>query len=413
MKKFSIFLLLFVSSISYSQWTQTLNGISIWSVAKDLGGNVYAGSLGSASKLYKTTNNGFNWSELTGGNSQTIFSIAVDSMNNIFAANFSAGLLKSTNNGANFITMPTSTFGSQNPQAVACGKRGHIYVGTNGGGFYRSLDTGATFIFTGLPAAQVISIVVDMYNSAIVYVGVTSASGGPNGFYRSTDYGATFSANLNPNKNIYGILQKSPNDLFTVSTTTGGPFDRSTNGGLNWTTVTSGYVGRGIADGDLPGHIYISGNGGVFYTTNGGTSFINDNLTFSANQIVKSGNYMFAALSGATNGGVWVRTFPLGIQTVSNEVPERFSLSQNFPNPFNPTTKIKFELSSTSATSVAQTSLSVYDVLGREVEILVNEDLAPGTYEVEWDASGFSSGVYCYQLTTGDFSETRKMLLVK
>ncbi|MBZ0203394.1 MAG: T9SS type A sorting domain-containing protein [Ignavibacteria bacterium] len=411
MKKFSIFLLLFVSSVSNSQWNQTLDGISIWSVAKDHNGYIYAGSLGSSSKLYKTTNTGFNWSELTTGNSQTIFSIAVDSMNNIFAANFSAGLLKSTNNGANFTTMPVSSFGSQNPQAVACGKKGRIYVGTNGGGFYRSIDTGATFTFTGLASAQVISIVVDKYNSAIVYVGVTTAAAGPNGFYRSTDYGATFSANLNPGKNIYGILQKSPNDLFTVSTTAGGPVDKSTNGGLNWTTAATGYIGRGIADGDLSGHIYISGNGGVFYSTNGGVTFINDNLTFSANQIVKSGNYMFAALSGATNGGVWVRAFPLGIHNVGNEVPENFSLSQNYPNPFNPSTKIRFQLPIGNGRD--RSKLTIYDLLGREIITLVNENLAPGTYEVEWDAAELPAGIYHYVLNYGDRYRSRKMILIK
>lgn len=409
MKKYFILCLLFSASVLFSQWTQTLNGISIWSLAKDLSGNVYAGSLGSGSKLYKTTNNGTNWNELTGGNGQTIFGIAVDSMNNIFGANYSAGLLKSTNNGANFATMPISGFGNENPQAVACGKRGHVYVGTNGGGFYRSIDTGATFNFTGLAAAQVISIVVDKYNSAIVYVGVTSASGGPNGFYKSTDYGATFSANLNPNKNIYGILQKGTDLLYTVSTTTGGPFDRSTNGGLNWTTVTTGYIARGIADGDF-GNICISGNGGVFYSTNGGVTFINDGITFSATPLLTKGIYQFTGGSGATNGGVWVRTFPLGVHPISNVIPEKFSISQNYPNPFNPTTKIRFQISGASET---QTSLLVYDILGRNVSTVVNEKLVPGTYEVEWNASTYSSGVYYYQISVGGYVETRKMLLIK
>lgn len=111
MKKTIIFCFFFITTVSFSHWNQTLNGTSIWSLAKDINGNIYAGSLTSTSALYKTTNFGLNWSSLTSGNRQTIFNIAVDSMNNIFAANFANGLLKSTNAGLNFTTMPTSNFG--------------------------------------------------------------------------------------------------------------------------------------------------------------------------------------------------------------------------------------------------------------------------------------------------------------
>src|SRR5688572_14916362 len=114
MKKFSLIILIFGCNVIYSQWTQTLNGTSIWSLAKDMSGNVYAGSLTSTSMLYKTTNQGSNWIGLTSGNSQTIFSIAVDSLGNIFAANFSNGLLRSTNGGVNFTTISTANFGGSN-----------------------------------------------------------------------------------------------------------------------------------------------------------------------------------------------------------------------------------------------------------------------------------------------------------
>jgi photosystem II stability/assembly factor-like uncharacterized protein len=409
MKKIIILFFLLYTVFSRAQWTQTLNGVSIWSLAKDRFGGVYAGSLTSSSKLYKTTNNGLNWSELTTGGGQTIFSIAVDSSGNIFAANYSNGLLKSTNGGLNFVTVPNSTFGNSNPQAVACGKNGHVYVGTNGAGLFRSTDTGVNFSPTALTGLQIVSLLVDKYNSAIIYIGSTSAAAGTNGFYRSADYGVTFSVNLNPNKNIFGIHQRAPGELFSVSTSAGGPFDRSTNGGLSWTTVNSGYVARGIAEGDLSSHIYIAGNGGVFYTTNGGVTFINDGLTSSATPILKSINWMFAGLSGSSNGGVWVRTFPLGINKIS-ETAIYFKLIQNYPNPFNPMTKIRFELPAGATRIVV---LTVYDVSGREVTTLVNEELTPGTYEVDWDASDYSSGVYFYKLVSGNLLDTKKMILIK
>ena len=99
---------------------------------------------------------------------------------------------------------------------------------------------------------------------------------------------------------------------------------------------------------------------------------------------------------------------PVGIININSEIPNEFSLGQNYPNPFNPATKIKFELRNTSFTN-----LVIYDGLGREVETIVNEQLNAGSYEADWNASNFPSGVYFYKLTTGDFSKTNKMLLIK
>jgi len=101
---------------------------------------------------------------------------------------------------------------------------------------------------------------------------------------------------------------------------------------------------------------------------------------------------------------------PIGIDPISSEIPLQFSLSQNYPNPFNPATKIKFAI---PAGYGSQTNLSVYDILGRRVAVLVNQQLRPGTYEVDWDASVYPSGVYFYTITSGSFKETRKMVLLK
>ena len=89
-------------------------------------------------------------------------------------------------------------------------------------------------------------------------------------------------------------------------------------------------------------------------------------------------------------------------------VPEEFSLYQNYPNPFNPETKIKYTMPSSSIVT-----LKVYDVLGNEITTLVNKEKQPGIYEVEFNASNFSSGIYIYRLQTGSFIETKKMMLLK
>jgi hypothetical protein len=104
---------------------------------------------------------------------------------------------------------------------------------------------------------------------------------------------------------------------------------------------------------------------------------------------------------------------PIGIQTISSEIPVRFTLYQNYPNPFNPVTSIKFDIPSLVRRGAGVVVLKVYDVLGREIITLVNEELKPGTYEVEFDGTNYPSGVYYYKLITENYTETRKMILIK
>ncbi len=96
------------------------------------------------------------------------------------------------------------------------------------------------------------------------------------------------------------------------------------------------------------------------------------------------------------------------IQDQSSLQPEEFSLSQNYPNPFNPSTVISYQLPVNG-----KVTLKVYNILGREIATLVNEEKPAGTYEVEFNASKYASGVYFYQLKTENYFETKKMLLIK
>jgi Secretion system C-terminal sorting domain/Beta-propeller repeat len=107
----------------------------------------------------------------------------------------------------------------------------------------------------------------------------------------------------------------------------------------------------------------------------------------------------------------------VGISSNNEQLPVQYKLYQNYPNPFNPVTKIKFDLPKSNLTmSEAKghnVKLIIYDVLGREVAILVNKDLKPGTYVAEFDGSNLPSGIYFYTLETGDFRDTKKMILIK
>jgi hypothetical protein len=96
------------------------------------------------------------------------------------------------------------------------------------------------------------------------------------------------------------------------------------------------------------------------------------------------------------------------VKNTADNLPRSFGLEQNYPNPFNPSTGIRYQVPGAS-----DVKLSVFDLLGREVAVLVNERKAPGRYEVRFDGSELSSGVYFYRLTAGAFAESRKMVLMK
>ena len=113
-------------------------------------------------------------------------------------------------------------------------------------------------------------------------------------------------------------------------------------------------------------------------------------------------------MGAVINGIVYGDTTMDAIEQLSGSVPMYFKIYQNYPNPFNPISKIKFDIA-----KLGNVKLTIYDVLGREITNLVNERLQPGTYETEWDGSNYSSGVYFYKLITPEFTQTRKMVLVK
>lgn len=101
-------------------------------------------------------------------------------------------------------------------------------------------------------------------------------------------------------------------------------------------------------------------------------------------------------------------TPPIGIVHTGGEIPRDYKLGQNYPNPFNPKTNFEFRISKTGFVNI-----TIYDLLGREISVIVNENLTAGMYTAEWDGSNYVSGVYFYRLQTADYTETKKMILIK
>lgn len=101
------------------------------------------------------------------------------------------------------------------------------------------------------------------------------------------------------------------------------------------------------------------------------------------------------------------------ITSVEEDLPKEFTVYQNYPNPFNPSTKIKFAIPQNSVNKSSNTVLKVFDLLGREVAVLLNENLNPGYYEIEWNAEHLASGMYFYQINWSGTVVTKKLMLTK
>jgi photosystem II stability/assembly factor-like uncharacterized protein len=198
----------------------------------------------------------------------------------------------------------------------------------------------------------------------------------------------------------------------------------TTNSGINWNQYNLPYYVTSISfPNENTGYMlaqifpiqYVS------KTTDGGINWILHNISptkyfhelfFSSvntGWVVGDSGVIFKT----TNGGVTI-----GINPISSEIPVNFSLLQNYPNPFNPTTCIKFAIPPVGNGRDRSVTIKIYDVLGNEISTLVNQKLNPGSYEVTWpapaeDASIYPSGTYFYRLQAGDFTETKKMILLK
>jgi len=209
-------------------------------------------------------------------------------------------------------------------------------------------------------------------------------------------------------------------------------YKRSTDGGVNWgadtrlTNAPDYSLNPSVSVSGQVVHVVWNdlrdGNFEIYYkrSTDGGVSWGADTRLTNAPTI---STYPSISVSGQVVHVVWTdnrdgneeiyyKRDPtgnlVGIININSEIPNQFSLSQNYPNPFNPATKIQFALPKSSFAK-----LVVYDAFGRELETLVSEQLNAGTYEADWPAGKFSSGVYYYKLTTYDFTETKKMILIK
>ena len=184
----------------------------------------------------------------------------------------------------------------------------------------------------------------------------------------------------------------------------------STNNGSTWIPLTGNYTEPGVSPQPVGQPVY---DGNI-------SNWVKEEVSLE-NYISSQVKLQFQLKTdgGITRDGWYVDDIGVFFYTIPTEIPDEslipysFSLEQNYPNPFNPSTKIKYTVPSNVKREMSNVVLKIYDVLGNEVATLVNEEKSAGNYEVDFDASRFSSGIYFYMLRTGTNIATKKMILIK
>jgi len=384
-----------------SNWTQVGNiGFNeiVWSLTNDLNGNLLIGTIGG--KILRTTDNGTTFQHLNPNmNVGFIWSLLVTSNGNIYAGT-EQGLFFSNDNGA--IWNLTSISGAD-VRAIAKDNSGNLYAGIFGTGIYKSTDNGLSWnlINNGLTALAINSIVVNPSNE--IFVGTFGG-----GIYSSNDGGMNW--NQKPvGYNFVWTLASAPNGNLYAGTYGNGVY-RSTDNGNSWVksiTYPANFVYALSLDGN--GNLYASSwESGVFSTNINANTWQAVGLGGFGVSSVMVNMTTNSVIVGTSNGTLFrLNDSPSNIKGY-NDLPYSFSLEKNYPNPFNPSTTIEFSIANRE-----QVTLNIYNVLGELVETIVNEYLEAGNYKVNFNGNNLTSGIYIYNIQAGNYSASKKMILVK
>lgn len=388
--------------------TNDPGNLTINSIAFNSSNWVYAAT---NSGVYRSTDNGNSWTNI-GPADSVVSAVAVGADGQIFAgmqSSFSGGLRRSTDEGSHWTTVIIDTLFMYSPPVhfLAINSIGYV-LASSYNAVYRSTDNGSHWT----------TAYVDMYGYSEVFTMAINASGlifagTSGGVFRSSDDGSGWTKVNNGLEDTLVRAVGTDETGFIYAGVWGTSIFRSGDNGGYWVRVDSGLTNSLISYliGNSLDHVYAATNGGgVFRSTDNGTSW-NPVISGLTNLDIKclalnSNGYLFAGTSG---GGVYKsQQSTTGVRQSSKEMPEEFSLGQNFPNPFNPSTVINYQLETRD-----YVSLKVYDMLGREIAKLVNGIQDAGYKSVQFNASDLPSGVYFYRLQAGKYSENRKMLLMK
>jgi photosystem II stability/assembly factor-like uncharacterized protein len=394
---------------------------TIFSLVVDPHGHLFAGTADSG--VYRSTDSGDHWTNVTGGRVQAL-AVARDS--SILAGYFHRFIARSSDDG---ITWSIVGFPTASIWSIYVAPEGEIFAGifasddSVGGLIYRSSDNGETWerVKDGPPHALMLSF-VSLGNEELL----TGSRGGaifidkppPNewffdsGIYRSSDGGDHWTSTDLDSGEISSMAVASNEHVFAGSHWYG--VYRSTDKGKTWVQNTNGLTGlyernirsMVVLSNDI---IYIATLAGVYFSTDDGNQWNAQNAGLADLSVNSIACDSMGFLYVGTNSGVYrsLQT-ATSVHDAGSNSPLGFSLSNNYPNPFNPSTTIEF-----SVPKASFVTLKIYNTMGQEVSTLVSQNLKAGTHKARWNAIGVSSGIYCYRLQTMNEVITKKMALVR
>lgn len=380
--------------------------------------------------IYLTTDGGNNWTKIYNG---SIVDITMKTVSIIYAVT-EHEIIRTTNTGVTWDTLyhQPANLGMLNfikvfQNDLVAMADCDVNTSNSKAQFFRSSDGGATF--TQMNQTYLANCwSMDVWRrvdfpTAQLGVFAYSVSGPiPHTVARTTDGGITWSNNDYGAGNYINVI-KMYDDKYGIAqglVANNAAVFVTNDGGINWRpNIKSMNTGQSITFvKNHPAEAFIATNNQLFYSADSGKTWSNQN--FNNTRIT---DLVFAdETSGwiCTSSGQVYWTDNKGNAVVpvamKDKIPTQYSLMQNYPNPFNPTTTIKYTLPFAETpymASLQHVTLKIYDALGREITTLVNEEKSAGNYSVTFNASDFTSGIYFYQLRTNNYTETRKMILMK
>lgn len=384
---------------------------------------------GTGGVVLRTTNGGTNWTSVGGGaiGTAAIYAIEALDANTAFVTTTPAAtnIYRTTNGGGTWTQVYTLAGGFINGIIMVNPAVGFAAGDPVGGKWVilATTDGGATWARMPTEPNQVGTEAG--WNNAFVISG-NSAWFGTNSskVYRTTDTGVTWSSAATPSVNSYGLHMNNTTSGALVGST--GATNYTTNGGTSWVAGAAAGTGQGSGVSGVSGSEFWATVGtSVYYSTSGGASWSNaakngypGATSLWALDMTTVGANVYGWAAGATGTIVRYRRIATGVEGTPEAVPEVYALDQNFPNPFNPSTTIRFSLP-----EQATVSLKIYNLLGQEIATLADGDMNAAFHNVVWNGRNSSgaqvaSGMYFYRLeATGvsgeKFNSLKKLVFLK
>ena len=399
-----VFLILYIFSgirLLQAQWSPA--GLSVKNVdafaVKDT--ILFAGFYAYPGGVYLTKNKGVDWSHVDLYWNDYVTAFAVYG-NNIFAGT-DISLYMSTDDGENWDRTAFYAQGSWLDISAFAVTDTNMFIATLLNGVYRSNRSNTDWKQVNNGLTNNVVTALSLSDTSLL------AGTGSGGVFLSSNKGSSWTP-INNDSMIFRVYSIVTKDSNIMAGTSSGVF-LSTNYGKSWTTANKGLMNTHVNSLILwNNYIFAGTSGGVYFFSDKGSSWVEFNSGLAdqtVNCLIALGNDIYCG----TNSGVFKRSLSdivTSIEKYASNLILGFKLEQNYPNPFNPSTTIKYSIPKSTYVKIV-----IYDVMGREVCTLVNEEKSAGNYSVRFTSNSLASGIYFYQIETNEFTQTKMMILLR